>query len=177
MKNKQGFTLIELLVVVLIIGILTAIAFPQYKKSVARSEMAGVIQNFKDIRTAMERYYLEHNIWPNDINMLDIEIPSSSDWTYTLIMDTGIENAHWATQPRAFASIKASSKKLKAVGGVYYSIPSRILSSYNYKPGVFCCLWTDATDKRLKEFCKNASEPNSNVGRCYTGTWVSVKNL
>ena len=176
MKKKNGFTLLELLVVVLIIGILAAIALPRYKKAVARSEMAGIIQNFKTIQTAMEEYYLRHNIWPNDMDMLDIEMPSNSDWVYSLNQSTGIEDT-WQGQPRAFASIKAWSRKRGGLGGVFYSISSRV-NQTTYKSGtVFCCLWTDDTDKRLREFCENAAEPDSNVGSCYTGGRVSVKGL
>ena len=178
MKNKLGFTLLELLVVVLIISILATIALPQYRKAVAKSEMAGIIQNFRTIQTAMEEYYLRHNIWPNDIDMLDIEMPSDSDWVYSLSHSTvdGREE-EWLGQPRAFASIKAWSRTRGGLGGVFYSISSRVRRN-TYKSGtVFCCVWSDQTDKKLREFCENASESNDITYGCYTGTRISVKGI
>jgi len=56
---KKGFTLIELLVVVLIIGILTSIALPQYDRAVKRSKGAKMITLGRSLADAVNRYYLE----------------------------------------------------------------------------------------------------------------------
>ena len=72
MKNK-GFTLIEMLVVVLIIGILAAIALPQYRQSVIKARFAEAMTNLKTISDAYTICKLNEN---NDCNFdtLDIEI-------------------------------------------------------------------------------------------------------
>ncbi len=84
---NQGFTLIELLVVVLIIGILSAIALPQYQTAVERSRATEALTQMNAVRTAMERYHAQHEEFPpaNAFNKLDVEIPivSSSEGTNT----------------------------------------------------------------------------------------------
>ena len=55
-RRKDGFTLIELLVVVLVIGILAAIAVPQYFKVVEKGKVAEVFQWINSLKGAQERY-------------------------------------------------------------------------------------------------------------------------
>ena len=74
MKNKQAFTLIELLVVVLIIGILVAVALPQYQKAVEKSKAAQGIALVKSFAQAAEAYHLANGTYATnaDIDALDV---------------------------------------------------------------------------------------------------------
>ena len=76
-RNKQAFTLIELLVVVLIIGILAAVALPQYKVAVVKARIGAILPIVNAIAQADQRYFLANGNYSYNLDDLDIQMPSS----------------------------------------------------------------------------------------------------
>jgi type II secretion system protein G len=64
MKNRKGFTLIELLIVVAIIGILAAIAIPNFLEAQTRSKVAKAKSEMRNLAVALEAYRIDHNCYP-----------------------------------------------------------------------------------------------------------------
>ena len=73
---RSGFTLMELLVVVLIIGILAAVALPQYQRAVKKSRFATLQATGESIAKSVQVYFLEHSDWPKNFDELDVSLPA-----------------------------------------------------------------------------------------------------
>lgn len=65
MNTQKGFTLIELMIVVAIIGILAAIAIPQYQNYVGRANVAAAVQTLSSNKTGLENYVMENGFFPD----------------------------------------------------------------------------------------------------------------
>ncbi len=78
---RKGFTLFELLVVVLIIGILAAIALPQYQVAVLKARYMQAVSLGSALRQAQDIYYMANGKYSVDLRNLDISVPVPSDCT------------------------------------------------------------------------------------------------
>ncbi len=149
MQKNTGFTLIELLVVVLIIGILAAVALPQYQAAVAKSRLAAVIPTVKSMAEALELYYLANGAYPPD---------SSEDFGFAFQLPPGCTNAtntQGALCPNGVVydlldygtpTVMGANKNVK-VGYV-------IWLDYSARPGVHQCVAATA-DKTANQVCKS----------------------
>ena len=124
--KNVGFTLIELLVVVLIIGILAAVALPEYTKAVEKSHVADARTQLRNLMLAEKAYKLANSEYTDDLTALDIELTNispdspntiiSKDWVITVYLPTNTTNPF-----RAFAA-RAKNGVANTSGEYWYGI-------------------------------------------------------
>jgi len=116
MRAEKGFTLIELLVVIAIIGILAAIAIPQFAAYRRRAYTADVKSNLKNAATAQEAYFVDNNAY------LAGPISSGSPTGYNQSVDVTM-NA--ATGTNTF-QLTATHANCAATSWIYSSVSGSI---------------------------------------------------
>ena len=169
--NKKGFTLIELLVVVLIIGILAAIALPQYMKAVEKSRATEAITMIGNILNAEKIYEMATGTYTNDLSSLDITMPNittsggasavSTTNNFQVTVTTGANGA--APLTVVARRVKADGTSFAADADQAYNIGATIIAGGTETR--YCAAQTSGKTKpeaMCKSISNGASKNNSN---------------
>lgn len=89
MKDAKGFSLIEMLIVVALIGILAAVAIPQYKQYTVRGNRAAAQAFMMDVANREKQYLLDARAYTDSLTTLSIVAPTdvSKNYAITLCLD------------------------------------------------------------------------------------------
>jgi prepilin-type N-terminal cleavage/methylation domain-containing protein len=145
MKNKKGFTLIELLVVVLIIGILSAIALPQYRKAVEKSRMSQLLTAASSLKSSLERYYLTYGTYPTYWAQLDIEFANCKEvGSYFML-----QCSNFSVDLNTINFVVYDNPNFNISGDVSYKHKIGIYFDHSDRPGQIMC------ESKIKGLCQS----------------------
>ena len=147
----RGFTLIELLVVVLIIGILSAIALPQYDLAVTKTGFATLQPVVRALADAQEVYYMENGEYATRFSDLSVTLPAGGNLTEE---EDGASIYYPKFHCRLHARAAVYCKDNKRYG--YY----RQHLQHNDRPGRFCVVTRSHGQRHvelLEKLCRSLS--------------------
>lgn len=145
-RNKQGFTLIELLVVVLIIGVLAAMALPQYRVAVGMSRASTMYAFMRGVDQAQQAFYMANNRYATTFDSLSVGIPPGFTKTSARVITKGRTTCFLLERedPAWGMSIQCHDYSL----GVW-------LEKYHSQNFYIC--WADKTKEISNQICRSLS--------------------
>jgi type IV pilus assembly protein PilE len=104
----KGFTLIEVMITVVIVGILAAIAYPNYTQFVAKGARADALAGLMNVSNRQEQYYLDHRSFATDMTKLGLSVDGDGYFV--------VENGYYKIKATV-ANDNEYTIEAKAIGG------------------------------------------------------------
>ena len=167
--NKKAFTLIELLVVVLIIGILAAIALPQYQKAVTKSRYATLKSLVKSMADMEEIIYLQNNSYTDQLDDLGVmpggklNTSTSHEFNY----DWGNCSAHVSEPGQETDAVRCCNTLLNMCYEIY------LLHSPGYAGTRKCVVYEASQENDIRNQVCKSETGNSSYATDGTSYWWS----